>query len=761
MSASSRANPLRALRESSTQFIDETQRFVAPTRRRAVGLAILFLLSLAGIAAVTASRAADGDAAPDAIAAGTLILQPRGTTEALPAVRLGTHFEVRVSGPIARTRVVQAFRNTGRTWASATYLYPLPEGAAVDSLKMVVGQRIIIGEIRRRAEAAEMYERARAAGQKAALVEEQRPNMFTNRIANIAPGETILIEIEYQAPVRVRGGDYSLRLPLVVGPRYVPPQSIDGEAALADARAVTAPIADPSLGPINPVSIEVHLQPGFPIANLASPYHRIDTSDGGDDGNGRGGRIVRLAAGEVPADRDFELSWRSAAADTNVGLFRERRGDADHLLAMVTPPAEDRRPAARPREMIFVIDNSGSMGGDSMVQAKQSLLHALSTLTPADRFNVIRFDDTMTMLFEAPVAATPDQVALAERFTRALEANGGTEMLPALRAALIDPTPADGRVRQLIFMTDGAISNEAEMLAALGQSRGRSRVFMIGIGSAPNANLMNRMAEVGRGSYVNIGDTSEVNARMTDLLDRLTRPVVTDLEVRIAGAQAELTPSQLPDLYAGEPLVVFARGASLRQGTLEISGRIGGREWRRSVPLAEAVEGTGIAGSWARRRIAEIEVAATLGTIEAGPAADAIARLGLDFGLVTSETSLVAVDRTPSRPRGARLTQEELPINLPHGWDFDVLMNGNPDAAGPADGTMPAEAAELLELPQTGTDAATMVKIGLVLMLLALGGLIDFQIGEKGEAPSRRPTRRIVAKVRGLVRRVWRGRVWA
>jgi Ca-activated chloride channel homolog len=330
---------------------------------------------------------------------------------------------------------------------------------------MVVGQRIIVGEIRRRAEANEMYEQALREGRRAALVEEQRPNTFVNRVANIGPGETVLVEIEYQAPLTVRGGDYSLRLPLVVGPRYVPPHTLDSDVAVADARALIAPIVDPRDGPINPVSIEIHLQPGFPIANLISPFHPIAVENVGD-----GGRIVRLAAGEVPADRDFELRWRSAAADGAIGLFRERRNNEDFVMAMVTPPVDDRRRPVPPREMIFVIDNSGSMAGESMEQARDSLLHALRTLTPADRFNVIRFDDTMTRLFETPVAATPDQVALALRYAESLDAAGGTEMLPALQAALVDATPADSRVRQLIFMTDGEISNEAERAAAAGCS---------------------------------------------------------------------------------------------------------------------------------------------------------------------------------------------------------------------------------------------------------------------------------------------------
>lgn len=685
------------------------------SRRGAIGALLFLLVAFALLAAGGASRAQEGDDYAPA-EAGALILHPRGGGADLPAVRLGTHVEIAVTGAVARTRVVQAFRNTGKSWAAATYLYPLPEDGAVDSLKMVIGQRIVVGEIHRREEAVRIYEQAKAKGQKAALVEEERPNMFVNRVANVAPGEIILIEIQYQSPVVRRGAEYSLRLPLVVGPRYIPPHTISSAAAADDAAAVTAPILDPVHGKLNPVSVEIRLQPGFPIANLASPSHRIAVAADGE------ARIVTLAAGDVPADRDFVLSWRPAAADTTLGLFRERLAGSDYLMAVLTPPVEDRKRPVRPREMIFVIDNSGSMSGDSMDQAKASLAHALKTLTPADRFNVIRFDDTMTELFERPVPASADQVAVAQRFTEGLEANGGTEMLPALKQALVDDTPGDSRrLRQIVFLTDGSISNEGEMLAEIGARRGRSRVFMVGIGSAPNSYLMTHMAEVGRGTYTHIGDVAEVTARMADLLDRLARPAVTGLSARIDGVSAELSPSQLPDLYAGEPLVVLARSDKL-QGRLEIEGMIGERPWSKSIDLVSSVEGPGVAKLWARRKVDETEIASQLGTIEEEQAEDRIARLGLGFGLVTRETSLVAVDRTPSRPRGARLTEEELPLNLPKGWDFAALFNGSGDLA-PA-GAASGQTADVMQLPQTATDSAALLQGGLWLVLIGFAGLL-------------------------------------
>ncbi|MDB5704044.1 MAG: marine proteobacterial sortase target protein, partial [Sphingomonas bacterium] len=462
----------------------------------------------------------------DGPGSGTLMLRSTGpgVATALPAIRLGTDMDVTVSGSVARVRVTQVFRNTSKNWMEATYLYPLPQDGAVDGLKMVVGQRVIVGQIRKRGEARKIYEAAKTSGRRAGLVEQQRPNMFTSNVANVGPGETVLIAIDYQAPVRLTGGTFSLRLPLVVGPRYVPPHGLTSSGAVADAVATTSsPILHPKLGQkINPVSITVHLDPGFAPANVVSPYHRIAVSGGGES------RTIRLVDGEVPADRDFELDWRSASADPTIGLFREHQDDGDYVMATIVPPADTGKLVTPPREMVFVIDNSGSMGGASMDEAKASLVHALTTLRPQDRFNVIRFDDTMTQLFEHSVPATPDQVATATRFAKGLTANGGTEMLPALKAALADAaaSASPAMVRQVIFMTDGEVTNEQEMLETLGRDGKGIHVFLVGIGSAPNDYLMARMATMGSGTYTHVGTAAEVTPKMTALLDLLRRPSV-------------------------------------------------------------------------------------------------------------------------------------------------------------------------------------------------------------------------------------------
>ncbi|MGQ4274418.1 marine proteobacterial sortase target protein [Terrihabitans sp. B22-R8] len=687
--------------------------------RRGIVPILSLLVGLAALLFVTGRPlASERDSDPDAIGSGTLMLQPKGVATAIPAVRLGTDMEVTISGQIARIRVTQAFRNMGNDWVEATYLYPLPEEGAVDSLNMVVGQRVIVGRIKRREEARAIYEQAKQEGKKAGLVESERPNLFRNSVANVGPGETVLVAIEYQAPVRQIGGEYSLRLPLVVGPRYVPPHTVTDGAALDDARNVTAPLAHPDLGKaLNPVSIKVSLAPGFVPAEPASPYHRIVVEQDGPQT-----RTIRLADGEVPADRDFELNWRPESTQPTLGLFRQNVDGQAYVMAAITPPAA--APATPlPRELVFVIDNSGSMGGASMAAAKDSLLYALGTLRPQDRFNIIRFDHTMTQLFDRSVLAEADQIALARRFTEGLAAGGGTEMLPALDAALVDGAPDDAStVRQIVFLTDGDLSNEREMMAAIAARGGRSRIFMVGIGSAPNNFLMRRMSEAGRGTYTNVGSGEEVKAKMTAFLDRLKAPVVRDLKVSVDGTSLDLTPTRLPDLYAGEPLVLLGRGKEI-SGSLTVSGTIGDKAWSQRVELADAADSPAIAKLWANRRIAEIEARRSANEMKTGDADSAIADLGLNYSIVTRLTSLVAVDETPSRPANAALRQDELPLLLPAGWDFAALFGGQPIHADRSDAaTPPAGQSESMRLPKTATGYLTIMMQGLCLLLIGLAG---------------------------------------
>ena len=662
---------------------------------------------------------------------GGLVLQPIGGGVAVdvPAMRLGTDIVANVSGQTARVTVTQAFRNTSDKWMEATYLYPLPDDGAVDTLKMVVGDRIFDGKIKPREEAREMYEEALANGQKAGLVEQERANMFRNSIANVGPGETVLVQIEFQAPIRQVAGQYELRMPLVVGPRYIAGSAnANGElgraAALARAGNILAPTADPDMvaragSGLNPVSITVNLDPGFTAKDIASPYHAVNVAGSGEK------RTVTLAAGAVPADRDFELRWSASGDAPALGLFKQRNGALDYVMATITPPGAERSGPVPPREMIFVIDNSGSMAGESMPAARRSLLYALETLRPQDNFNIIRFDDTMTELFTGAVPANARNIETAKSFTHGLEAEGGTEMLPALEAALRDGKD-DAQVRQVIFLTDGSLSNEAEMMAEISQNRGRSRVFMVGMGSAPNTFLMRRMAEAGRGTFTHVGMGDEAESQMQRLLDRLAKPVATNLTATVTGGNIDFAPRDLPDLYAGEPLVLLGRTRHLA-GTLTVSGLIDGERWARTVDLTQATGSDVVARLWAYRRIAEVEAERWSGEMDSERADKSIEELGMDFHIVTSRTSLIPLAETPSRPEGATLTREELPLLLPAGWDFDHLFGGSAASAADWDALADAmadeaERREELNLPQGSTNYLLTLALGLALLLSGAAG---------------------------------------
>lgn len=713
-----------------------------------------FFPSVQGYAhAAPAERPGDGLVRMGDVNAGALLLKTGQPGVYVEAPIVAADVNIDVTGPIVRARVTQRFENVTDAWVEGVYAFPLPDTAGVDRLKMMIGDRFIEGEIKERQEARRIYEEARASGRRASLVEQERPNLFTNSVANIGPHETVIVQIEYQDVVRLKDGVFSMRLPTVVAPRYIPEPdviqsvSLDGATGFAiadpvvDRDRITPPVLNPDFEPTDhprlPVSISVDLRAGFALGDVVSPYHPINFSF-----SENGTRAaVNLSEGEVPADRDFVLEWRAEdGATPHAAAFAESRDDGVYVLAMITPPAtlNDDAPR-RPRESIFVIDNSGSMAGMSMPQAKGALMTALERLAPEDTFNVIRFDDTYDLVFPKPVPATPENVARALGFVGALEADGGTEMLPALQAALVDPNSDDAsRVRQVVFLTDGAIGNEDQLFAAIDRGLGRSRLFTVGIGSAPNTYFMSRAARIGRGTFTHIGDISEVQAKTEQLFAALEQPVMTDITTEFpSGASGEVWPNPVPDLYAGEPVVVTAK-LDDRDGALRIAGTLAGTRWAADLPLAEAAEGTGVAQLWAREKIASIEERRFTG---GDPATinRLVLQTALDYGLVSRLTSLVAVDVEVARPADARLTRTDVATMLPAGWEFDKVFGPEVDAFV-REAAIDADAIKLLKeraeaeanapvgpdglpLPRGGTTAELQMLLGLMLLLAATAWL--------------------------------------
>jgi Ca-activated chloride channel family protein len=646
--------------------------------RRLAAFAVLFLMW------TTPAAAAGVDPPARRVREGTLLWRTAQQTTPVPAPLLATEVDIRATGLVVRATVRQEFRNPSAEWAEGVYVFPLPEDAAVDHLRMWVGDRVIEGVVRERAAAKKAYEQARQEGKRASLVEQERPNVFTTSVANIAPDAAITIEIQYQQIVPYDLGSFHLRFPMVVGPRYIPGTSALGSAgtgwapdtdAVPDASRITPPVRHPADGPINPVRLRVELDPGVPVARVASSYHAIHTVPL------TGGRYeITLEEQSVPADRDFELVWTPAAGtEPAAALLTESVGGDTYALLMLLPPAGEVAGARVPREVVFVLDHSGSMGGASIVQAKAALKLALARLQPGDTFNVIRFNHQSTSLFPDVRPASAPNLGEAARWVDAIRADGGTEMLPALVRAL-DAAEHDGRLRQVIFLTDGAVGNEAQLFATIRERLGDSRLFTIGIGSAPNSYFMREAARLGRGTFTHIGSPTQVQERMTTLFRKLESPVLSDVRLELAGTGvADVLPSPIPDLYLGEPVIVTLRaGAPPTHAVLR--GRLASADWEVQMPLHETASGAGLGVHWARAKIAAL----LEGRSAAGEenVRHAVLDLALRHHLVTLYTSLVAVDVTPARPADAALRSHAMETNLPHGWEYEAVFGLGQGATG-------------------------------------------------------------------------------
>ncbi|MBB5208094.1 marine proteobacterial sortase target protein [Chiayiivirga flava] len=600
---------------------------------------------------------------------------------------LETDVTFNVTGLLAEVTVEQRYINDGSQWLEGRYLLPLPAGAAVGELRLAIGEREVVGEIHEKAQAQAIYQAAAAQGQRAGMVEQNRPNLFRTSVANIGPGETVTVRIAYWQAVDFRDGQFSIDLPLGLTPRYTPSTALalpdsaprDGDPH-ALAPAAVAASADTAPPPV--VSLQINLTPGVALDAIESPTHAIETTRHAER------FVVRLKDFATLPERDFELRWiPTAVADPQSALFVEQRDDATYAYAMLLPPTQEIAPL--PRELILVIDTSGSMSGSAIVQARDALAEALARLRPGDRFNLVQFNSTTEQLFMQPVPADAEHIRIASDWIAALQADGGTEMAPALRAAL-QGEAAPGFVRQVVFATDAGVGNESALLAQIERDLGEARLFPVGIGNAPNGWFLQKAAQIGRGSALVIRSTGEVAQRMQTLFAKLDRPALRGVDLAWPPG-TEAYPETLPDLYHGEPLLAVAKLGGDGSGTLVASGWSAQGEWSDTLALGRGTRVDGVARLWGRHKIESLEDALRQGADEA-TIRSAIVALGIEHHLVSRYTSLVAVERQVARPSDAALASTR-------------FENGGEDA---------------LALAQGATGARSLAAWAAALLLLAL-----------------------------------------
>ena len=619
---------------------------------RKVTLTILFCLLL--VCAVEAQKVTEGGL--DAFGAGR---------KALGACPLkNTDVKIEVAGFLSRVRVTQEFENNFSEKIEAVYVFPLPNNAAVDQMTMRIGERVVRGQIRRREEAREMYEAAKSNGQTASLLDQERTNIFTQSVANILPGEKIFIEISYVETLKYEDGQYEIVFPMTVGPRYNP-----ASVSSAEAQRISPAIAERAG---HDISIEVNLDAGVPLEKVESKSHQIESMM-----RSANSFNVRLKNEKTIPNKDFVLRYDVTGKRVEDAILTHRSEKGGYFTLILQPPNEPRVEDVTPKEIVFVLDTSGSMSGFPIEKAKESMKLALDGLNPQDTFNLITFAGDTHVLFPAPVPATPENLKAAQAFLESRQGGGGTEMMTAIKAALA-PTDSQQHLRIVCFMTDGYVGNEAEILAEI-QRHPNARVFSFGIGSSVNRMLLDKMAEEGRGEveYVSLKDDGSAAARRFH--ERVRAPLLTDISVDFGGLQvADVYPKRLNDLFSAKPVILHGRFTKAGSGVVKLKGKSFGREIVREIavnfPENEPAHDS-LATLWARKRIDEL----TAQDYEnAKPEIrEQITSLGLEYRLLTQFTSFVAIEERVVTD-GGQPRKIEVPVELPEGVSRDSSVTIDP-----------------------------------------------------------------------------------
>jgi Ca-activated chloride channel family protein len=601
------------------------------------------------------------------------VLGPDGKPAGLCPLK-HTAVKANISGFLARVVVTQEFENPSQEKIEAVYTFPLPQNAAVDDMTMIVGDRTVRGKILRREEAQAVYEAAKSGGQVASLLDQERPNIFTQSVANILPGEQVKITISYVEKLKYEAGSYEFVFPMVVGPRYVPGVASGSQGRgfsadtdrVPDGSRITPQPAPEGMRAGHNVSIEVDLDSGLTIDALTSKSHEIDV-----ERTSVSQARIKLKNDSVIPNKDFILRYDVAGKGIADALLTHRAGRGGFFSLILQPPERVTVEDVSPKELVFVLDTSGSMQGFPIEKAKETMKLALDNLYPADTFNLITFSGDTRILFPEPVPATPENLRKAQRFLAQSSGYGGTEMMKAIKASL-DPSDGQNHVRIVCFMTDGYVGNDMEIIAEI-RKHPNARVFAFGIGSSVNRFLLDKMAEQGRGEVEYVGLSDDGSAAARRFHERVRNPLLTDISVEWNGLPvADVYPKRVPDLFGAKPVILTGRYTASGRGVLRLKGKMSGQDFVReiSVEFPEArLEHDVLASLWARTRIEDLMSQDYAGAQQGAMRQElkqTVTQLGLEYRLMTQFTSFVAVEEMIVT-EGGQPRRIDVPIEMPEG----------------------------------------------------------------------------------------------
>lgn len=631
-----------------------------------------------------------------------------------------TDVTVDISGFLARVTLTQRFGNPFAEPIEAIYTFPMSSRAAVDSMTMRIGDRTIRGVIKEREEAKRIYEAARNAGKAASLLDQERPNIFTQSVANILPGDGIEITISYVEYLKYEDGEYEFSFPMVVGPRYIPgnpphpgpvvhgtprPQR-PGSDQLPDANRITPPITPEGTRAGHDIALTVNIDSGLAVHDIQSVLHDVEVEQQENRA------VVRLKNKTEIPNRDFVLKYTVAGEEVSGAILTHAGNKGGFFTLIVQPPARVAPEAATPKEMIFVIDCSGSMSGFPIEKAKQTMKLCIEGMNPSDTFNLVTFAGGLGYCFDNAVPNTPENRRKALSYLEKLEGGGGTEMMPAIHAALGGKDDPD-RLRVVCFMTDAYIGNDMAILDAIQKHAGSARVFSFGIGNSVNRFLIEGMARAGRGDFEIVTLESDADEAAKRFHERIQSPVLTDISVDFGGLNVSEVfpdPGAIPDLFSSKPLILTGRYAGAGAGTITVRGRTASRSYEHAIPVnfpnTEPAHDV-LASLWARERIEWLMEQDWKGIQTGSPDKSIkgdITRLGLEFGLVTQFTSFVAVEERVITEGGKPKTVE-VPVEMPDGVSYEGIF-GNDTAERLAAGNFAYAGQAVVAMSKAGRPAA-------------------------------------------------------
>ena len=589
-----------------------------------------------------------------------------------------TDVKGKISGNISRVEVTQTFQNPYDKPLEAIYVFPLPDQAAVDDMEIQIGDRVIKGNIKKREEAKEIYERARAEGRTAGLLEQERDNIFTQSLANIKPSEQIKVTIRYTESLKFEQGDYEFVFPMVVGPRYIPGQAIDAQGntnQVPDASRINPPVLKPETRSGNDITVSLQINAGVPIRNLYSTSHRIDVKNNGETVE------LKLAAGENIPNKDLIVRYKVSSDRTEPSVLTTTTDQGSHFATYLIPAIAYRADQIVPKDVVFLMDTSGSQSGDPILKSRELMTRFINGLNPNDTFTIIDFSSTTRQLSSYPLQNNSINRQKALEYINKIDANGGTELMNGINAVTNFPTVSDGRIRSVVLITDGYIGNDNEVIAAVQKNlKPGNRLYSFGVGSSVNRYLLERIAEMGRGTSRVVRQDEQTQSVAEKFFRQINNPVLTNIQVKWEGdgTAPEIYPSNAPDLFAEQPLVLFGKKGDRSNGKLKITGiAAGGERYEQTldVNFENGNSNLGIAQLWGRARIKDLMNQMFGGEVKS--LVDAVTQTALNYRLLSQYTAFVAVsEEVRVNPDGGKITVQ-VPVLIPEGVNYESTYDRN------------------------------------------------------------------------------------